>query len=265
MRYDAFLARVGEIAGVDRLDAAVVAEAVLRTFSERIGPKESKDTASQLPKPLQDAFQPGTAPQRFGASEFVQRVARRLDVDTETARDLSRAVFATLQEAISPGEFEDYLAYLTTDYVDLGARYADTGLTPRGASPDSHARGAVIGPNEFLRRVGDRAGLDEPRARSATWAVMETFGERIADGEARDLAAQLPEPAAEPLLRPGGDPQPIPLHEFVNLVSEREREPDFIAREHARAVLTTVREAVTADEWRDTIDELPKEYDALLV
>jgi uncharacterized protein (DUF2267 family) len=37
-----------------------------------------------------------------------------------------------------------------------------------------------------------------------------------------------------------------------------------VAREHARAVLTTVRESVTADEWDDTVAELPREYDELL-
>jgi uncharacterized protein (DUF2267 family) len=36
------------------------------------------------------------------------------------------------------------------------------------------------------------------------------------------------------------------------------------AAEHARAVLTTLREAVGEQEWRDTADQLPDEYGPLL-
>src|SRR4051794_18612355 len=106
MRYDGFLAGVADRACIDDDSAALVARAVLLTLSERLGPKESKDTASQLPGQLQTAFEPGDWAELFPAAEFVQRVADRLGVDAATARDYSRAVFATLQDAISPGEFE---------------------------------------------------------------------------------------------------------------------------------------------------------------
>lgn len=266
MRYDAFLERVGDLAGIPSEDAERVSKAVLWTLSERLGPKESNDTASQLPKELAEAFKPPEWPQVFDADEFVRRVAERAGIDPEQARERTRAVFVTLQEAISPGEFEDWETYLTTDYVDLAARAADAGLNPRTTPPDSWHRGEVaVGPHEFIRRVAERAGLDEERARAAVDAVLETFGEKIAGGEAKDLANQLPEPAAEPLLRPGGDPRAIPVDEFVRRIAEREQTLYAIAREHARAVLTTVREAVTADEWDDTVAELPREYEELLV
>jgi uncharacterized protein (DUF2267 family) len=267
MRYDEILQRVGDRSESSQEEADRVTRAVARTLSERLGPKESKDTASQLPKPLQDEFQPDSFPQPFDADEFVRRVAERAGIDDlAVARERTRAVFVTFQEAVQPGEFDDWAMELTTDYVDLGARRAEIGQNPRTTPPDSPHRGEVfIGSNDFIARVSERAGLDQERARRVIEAVLQTFGERIAGGEAHDLAAQLPDPVAEPLRQADGDAHAIPADEFVRRVAAREHAPEAIAREHVRAVLTTVREAVTADEWDDTMAELPREYERLMV
>jgi uncharacterized protein (DUF2267 family) len=264
MRYDEFISKVSELAGGSTEEAERATEAVLSTLAERIGAKEAHDTASQLPKQLQAALAGPPVPRQFGAREFVRRVAERAGIDEAAAADLTRAVFATLHDAVSHGELADWEPLLSPDYVELGARHADVGGPPRTAPPGTRAHGAVVGDREFLRRVAWRSGLDDDRARAAVQAVLETFGERIADGQAQDLAAQLPPVAAEPLTRPGGDPAPIPAGDFVRRVAEREGVPEAVAREHARAVLSTLREAVTVDEWRDTAAELPREYDELL-
>jgi uncharacterized protein (DUF2267 family) len=266
MTYDRILQRVAHRAGVPTEDADRVTRAVARTLSERLGPKEANDTASQLPKPLQEEFQPGDFAQVFDAGEFVRRVAERAGIDdVAAARERVRAVFVTLQEAVQPGEFEDWETVLPTDYVDLGARRAEIGQNPRTTPPDSAHRGeAFVGPDQFVERVSARAGLDEERARQAIAAVLSAFGERIAGGEAEDLAQQLPEPAADVLRQADGDPHPIPIDEFLRRIAALEHEPEAIAREHARAVLTTVREAVTADEWDDTLAELPRGYEQLM-
>jgi len=265
MRYDEFVARVSQFAGVAPGEAAKATRAVLQTLSERIGPKESADTASQLPKELKDAFRPGAVAERFDSAEFVRRVAVLTGLDPSVARTRTRAVFATLSEAVSEGELEDWQLGLSTDYVDLAARPAEVGGQPRsGIRGPRRPADSPIGAHDFLLRVAQRAGLEEERARAVTEAVLETFGERIAGGEAEDLAAQLPEPLGAPLVRAGADPEPIPPAEFVRRVAERAGEPPPVAREHARAVLTTLREAVTLKEWRDTEAELPREYDALL-
>jgi uncharacterized protein (DUF2267 family) len=266
MRYDQFLQRVSELTGISIEQAEPVSRAVLHTLSERLGPKESHDTASQLPKELKDAVKPGKWPETFGVEEFVRRVAERAGLDENEALERTRAVFQVLHEAVQAGEIEDWETILSVDYVDLGARRAEVGSDPRtGLRGPRRPAESPIGAYEFLRRVGERAGLDEQRARRAAEAVLETFGERIADGEAKDLAAQLPDPVAEPLRRPGGDARAMPAEEFVRRIAEREQIPPAVAREHARAVLTTLRESVTVDEWDDTIAELPREYEALLV
>jgi uncharacterized protein (DUF2267 family) len=270
VEYDEFMKRVAERAGVSTDEAAAGTRAVLTTLAERIGLKEARDTASQLPKELWGALDFDERTDQWGegqfdAGEFVRRVAVRLGWDEARARDLTRAVFMTLREAVSEGELSDWQYDLSTDYVALAARPAEVGGAARTTPPDSPHRGEIaVGAADFVRRVAERTGLDEGRARIATAAVLETLGERIAGGEAEDLAQQLPESIAEPLLRAGGDAQPISAEEFVRRVAEREGELQTLAREHARAVLTTLREAVTADEWDDTVSELSREYEELL-
>lgn len=266
MRYDEFLSRVSAVAGIGDDDAARSSEAVLRTLADRIGAKEARDTASQLPRELKPALEPEVENAgAFDAGEFVRRVAERAAIDADAARTRARAVFVALREAVSEGERLDWEFDLSTDYVDLAARPADTGGNPRGAHAGTRGHAAVaVGAQELVSHVADRAGLDEQRSRRAIDSVLETFGESIAAGQAADLAAQLPELAAEPLLRPGGDAHPAPVDVFVRSIAAREGELEAIAREHARAVLTTVREAVTADEWRDTLAELPRDYESVL-
>jgi uncharacterized protein (DUF2267 family) len=267
MQYPEFLSRVKmrtKLSDDDEADRTI--RAVLWTLSERIGPKESADTAAQLPKELKGAFAPGPAAEPFDAHEFVRRVSERLDLGEDEARERIRAVMLTLEEAVQPGELEDWQSALSLDYVDLAARPADIGGPPRtGIRGPRRPADAPIGEHDFTRRVAARIGVDEQRARRTIEAVLETFGERIARGEAEDLAALLPDSLAQALLRKSaGNPEPMGLDEFIRRVAEREGEPPALAREHTRAVLTTLREATTLKEWQDAEAELPKEYVSLL-
>jgi uncharacterized protein (DUF2267 family) len=266
MKYEEFLASAATVAGIGREEIDRSTRAVLKTLADRIGPKEARDTASQLPKELKRALEPAIVNAgAFDAEEFLRRVAERGGLTADEARERTRAVFVALRQAVSDGELRDWQFDLSTDYVDLAARPADTGHAPRGAHPGTRGHSETgLTAAEFIRRVAERAGIDDQRATRTTDAVLETLGQRIAAGQAQDLAAQLPKPAAEPLRRSDGPARPIPLDDFVHQVAEREGELDVIAREHARAVLTTVREAVTADEWHDTLAELPREYEAVL-
>jgi uncharacterized protein (DUF2267 family) len=53
------------------------------------------------------------------------------------------------------------------------------------------------------------------------------------------------------------------LREFVRRVAEREGVTPGEAQEHVRAVLATLREAVTPKEWLDVTAQLPEEYAAV--
>lgn len=51
------------------------------------------------------------------------------------------------------------------------------------------------------------------------------------------------------------------VDEFVSRVAEREGDSLDEAREHARAVLSTLREAVPDEEFVDITAQLPREFD----
>jgi uncharacterized protein (DUF2267 family) len=51
--------------------------------------------------------------------EFVERVARDLELEPGASRKRVRAVFSTLREAVSWGGFQDVLEQLDPEYADF--------------------------------------------------------------------------------------------------------------------------------------------------
>jgi uncharacterized protein (DUF2267 family) len=97
--------------------------------------------------------------------------------------------------------------------------------------------------------------------------VLETLAERIAGGEVDDLIASLP-PELHPPLRKGnelsnGAARRLSLDEFLRRVAEREGVAPPLAREHARAVFATLREALPDKEFFDVTAQLPDAYAAV--
>lgn len=122
MHYLTFVSRVARLTGTSEDRAATLTGATLETFAERLTGGEVLDLAAQLPKPLQGLLSPyprDEAAERFGAAEFVARVARRADCDENTARDAVRAVFVTMREAIRGGEFQEVVVQFPRDYRDM--------------------------------------------------------------------------------------------------------------------------------------------------
>src|SRR5260370_16536893 len=77
--------------------------------------------------------------------------------------------------------------------------------------------------DEFIGRVQHHARLpSRGDAERATRATLETLGERLAGGEPKDLASQLPPEIGLHLLRCGGKGERFSLDEFYRRVSERE-------------------------------------------
>ena len=119
--------------------------------------------------------------------------------------------------------------------------------------------------DEFIGQVQHRARLSSRgEAERATRATLETLAERLAGGEAKDLAAQLPQEIAEHLRREwSGIGERFSLEEFFRRVSLREGVdlPDAIF--HARAVIEVLSEAVSIGEMDDVRAQLPAEFDRL--
>jgi uncharacterized protein (DUF2267 family) len=120
VKYDAFVDRVAERAGLtDQDEAERTAVTVLQELCDRITGDEAWDLLAQLPAQLKAAviISPSALP--LAVEEFVERVARELEIAPEEARTRARAVFGTLREAVTWGELEDVLAQLDPEYADL--------------------------------------------------------------------------------------------------------------------------------------------------
>jgi uncharacterized protein (DUF2267 family) len=120
VKYGAFVDRVAEHAGLtEQGEAERTTVAVLQELSDRITGDEAWDLFAQLPAQLKEAviISPSALP--LTAEEFVERVARELELSPEEARNRVRAVFGTLREAVTWGELEDVLAQLDPEYADL--------------------------------------------------------------------------------------------------------------------------------------------------
>jgi uncharacterized protein (DUF2267 family) len=116
----------------------------------------------------------------------------------------------------------------------------------------------------FEKAVSDRLGAPRDRGRVLIRATLQTLADRLTLGETDDLAAQLPEQLKEWLSKSGDSAaEPFGLDEFIRRVSERAQAPPDEARKAARAVFMTLRDAVTAGEFKDVMSQLPDEFSEL--
>ncbi|MEV4202282.1 DUF2267 domain-containing protein [Micromonospora globbae] len=113
---------------------------------------------------------------------FIDAVSRRSGLPPEQAATVARAVLQTMAERVSGGPADDLAGHLP-DEVD-GYLNRDT--------PGAAAGGSPTGPGEFLRRVGERAGVDDATARIGTGAVFATLREAVTVAEFREMVARLP-------------------------------------------------------------------------
>jgi uncharacterized protein (DUF2267 family) len=120
MKYDEFIKDVQHRAGLeDRERAEEVTLAVLQALADRLTGDEADDLIAQLPQEFKERITISAAGQRWTVNEFVERVAAELAVEPDRAREVIQAVFETLRDAITPGEFHDVLVQLPSGYVEL--------------------------------------------------------------------------------------------------------------------------------------------------
>jgi uncharacterized protein (DUF2267 family) len=121
-----------------------------------------------------------------------------------------------------------------------------------------------VNDREFFRSVAQRAGLSREEAADLTRATLETLADRVSGGEARDLAAELPEPLAQPLRSGDEAAKRFDLEEFVRRVSERTGLTAAETTSGIRAVLVTLREVVGSDEFTQVMAQLSKDFRTLI-
>jgi len=132
---------------------------------------------------------------------------------------------------------------------------------------------------EFTGQVQARAGLGSRQAAErVVRATLETVAERIPDGVAAHLAAQLPEEAADPLARVVAADEtsphrraesrtrgePFGLSVFAGRIAWRARVPEDTALREASAVLEVLDAAVAPELMRKLEDVLPDDIRAVL-
>jgi uncharacterized protein (DUF2267 family) len=121
---------------------------------------------------------------------FVQLVAERGGLTEEpVAERAARATLQTLAERIDRGEASDLAAQLPTGLADA---------LETATNREPFAR------DEFVRRVGERSGLDEQAAHKVVQAVFAATAEAVAPGEYDEVVGQLPAGYAPLLSMAGG-------------------------------------------------------------
>jgi uncharacterized protein (DUF2267 family) len=125
---------------------------------------------------------------------------------------------------------------------------------------------ATMNYGEFMKDVRERTGLDRSQAERAVRATLNTLAQRLAGGEPKDLASQLPEELKETVTFTTGAGEGVHWNagEFVERVADREGAPPEPARDHVRAIFAALRDALTPGEFDDIATQLDHTYQALL-
>jgi uncharacterized protein (DUF2267 family) len=121
---------------------------------------------------------------------------------------------------------------------------------------------------EFVSAVRQSLDLDTESASTAVRATLAVLGRRLAGGEGKDLASQLPGSLAEQI--PDDAPgEQFDVTTFYQRVAEAERAEgrevtDAQARQHARAVAKGLETALSGGLWNHVASQLPEDYADLL-
>jgi uncharacterized protein (DUF2267 family) len=177
-----FIRRVSEQEETDPDTAERHVVAVLAALARTLPDQEYNHLIARLSKDYAPLLPKGPVPVSMSAREFLEGIASRAGIGASDALPVARVVLETLAERITSGEAYD----LTTR---LPARVH--GALKRGAA-QADATTRRMPPEEFLRRVAQRAGVDEERAREYTRAVLATVREATRE-EFLDVTVQLPD------------------------------------------------------------------------
>lgn len=172
---EAFISRVGERTDVDEETARLYARAVFSAVNE-VAPEGLTRAREQLPADYDRLFEFGTAIDAAEFHDVVDGTTGDVGTDPET---LTTATLRTLGERLSAGEAEDLATYLPP------------GLRPALTEPASESQ-ATFDVDEFLARVAERAGVDEPAAERGARAVLAVVADATGGHETKAARSQLP-------------------------------------------------------------------------
>ena len=111
---------------------------------------------------------------------------------------------------------------------------------------------------QFLQSVELLASLNRESARRAAQATLATLAERVGRPVATELAGGLPGELGAALTGGPDAAEPFDAEEFARRTAAREDVDPAQGRDHARAVLATLREDVPGVQ--ELRDRLPADY-----
>jgi uncharacterized protein (DUF2267 family) len=118
----------------------------------------------------------------------------------------------------------------------------------------------------LAREVAERTGLSREESADVTWAVLEGLAQQLSEGEAKRLAAELPDLAEQlkPRRRRRKEAHPVRLHDFLGQVARRTGLTEEEARAGAAGVLAALRDTLNEEEYRHLTGQLRAEYTGLV-
>jgi uncharacterized protein (DUF2267 family) len=119
---------------------------------------------------------------------------------------------------------------------------------------------------ETARAVAERTGLSREESADITRSVLDGLAGQVSAGEARHLATDLPEPLAAEVTaqrRRRAEAHPVSIDDFVRQVGARTGQPERDARAGTAAVLATLRDRLSNEDYRHLMAQLPAGYSGL--
>jgi uncharacterized protein (DUF2267 family) len=120
---------------------------------------------------------------------------------------------------------------------------------------------------ELARGVAARTGLSREESADISRAVLEGLAAQLSEGEAKNLAVDLPDPLAGELdtsRRRRKGAHPVPVLNFIRQIGARTGLPEHDARTGTGAVLAVLSESLGDAEYRHLMGQLPAAYSELV-
>jgi uncharacterized protein (DUF2267 family) len=120
---------------------------------------------------------------------------------------------------------------------------------------------------ELVHAVAERTKLSREESADITRAVLEGLADQLSEGEARRLAADLPDMLSRLLPAPRRrrkGAHPVTVSDFVRRISVRTGLTDDDARVGTAAVLAAMRDRLSEEDYRHVVGQLPAGYSELV-
>jgi uncharacterized protein (DUF2267 family) len=120
---------------------------------------------------------------------------------------------------------------------------------------------------ELVHAVAERTRLSREESADITRAVLEGLADQLSEGEARRLAADLPDMLSRLLPAPRRrrkGAHPVTVSDFVRRISVRTGLTDDDARVGTAAVLAAMRDRLSEEDYRHVVGQLPAGYSELV-